>query len=254
MRYVLMLAWFLGSGAGAVVADERPSESGEAALQTTADAVVKAEGLAGEVAAVAGKASLSTAKVGVLNALPQVVTTDLDPFQQVDQVTVALVDAISQYRGGYPANEQVFFAQITAILEPHVDFSHMAKNVMGPYGKKANAQQRRGFNEAFQLGLIETYGRGLMSFNNEKIVVVNRQPLKEAQRKIVVKQEIHGADKVYPLSYTVRRKKTGRWMITNVVINGINLGKTLRNQFIQSAKKNAGDIDVVIANWSSASA
>ena len=44
MRYVLMLAWFLGVGVGAVVADERSSESGEAALQTTADAVVKADG------------------------------------------------------------------------------------------------------------------------------------------------------------------------------------------------------------------
>lgn len=254
MQYVLILAWFLSSGAGAVMADDRSSESGEAALQTTADAVVKAEGPAAEMAAIDSKSSMPSAEASALNARPKMVSTDLDPFQQVDQVTVALLDAISQYRGGYPANEQVFFGQITAILEPHVDFSYMAKNVMGPYGKKANAQQRRGFAEAFKLGLVETYGRGLMSFNNEKIVVVNRQLLKEVQRKIVVKQEIHGADKVYPLSYTVRRKKTGRWMITNVVINGINLGKTLRNQFIQSAKKSAGDIDVVIANWSSASA
>ena len=254
MQYVVMLTWFFGAASGAVMADERSIELGEAALQTTANAVVKSDGLAGEVAGVASTASVPSANAVVLNTLPKVVSTDLDPFQQVDQVTVALVDTISQYRGGYPANEQAFFAQITAILEPHVDFSNMAKNVMGPYGKKASTQQRRGFSEAFQLGLIETYGRGLMSFNNEKIVLINRQPLKEAQRKIVVKQEIHGADKVYPLSYTIRRKKTGRWMITNVVINGINLGKTLRNQFTQSAKKNAGDIDVVIANWSSASA
>jgi phospholipid transport system substrate-binding protein len=254
MQYVVMLTWFLGTASGAVMADERPIELGEAALQTTPNAVVKAERLSGEVAAVVGTASVPSAKVGVLNAPVKAVSTDVDPFQQVDQVTVALVDTISQYRGGFPANEQVFFAQITAILEPHVDFSNMAKNVMGPYDKIASTQQRRGFSEAFQLGLIETYGRGLMSFNNEKIIVINRRPLKEAQRKIIIKQEIHGADKVYPLSYTVRRKKTGRWMITNVVINGINLGKTLRNQFIQSAKKNAGDIDVVIAKWSTASA
>jgi ABC-type transporter MlaC component len=38
-------------------------------------------------------------------------------------------------------------------------------------------------------------------------------------------------------------------MITNVVINGINLGKTLQNQFLQAAQKNSNDIDSVIASW-----
>jgi phospholipid transport system substrate-binding protein len=38
-------------------------------------------------------------------------------------------------------------------------------------------------------------------------------------------------------------------MITNVTINGINLGKTLRNQFLQSAQKNSNDLDFVISSW-----
>ena len=35
----------------------------------------------------------------------------------------------------------------------------------------------------------------------------------------------------------------------NVVINGINLGKTFRNQFTQSAQRSGGDIDQVISGW-----
>ena len=45
------------------------------------------------------------------------------------------------------------------------------------------------------------------------------------------------------------RKKTGEWMVVNVVINGINLGKTFRNQFVQSAQRSGGDIDQVIDGW-----
>jgi phospholipid transport system substrate-binding protein len=49
------------------------------------------------------------------------------------------------------------------------------------------------------------------------------------------------------------RKKTGQWMVVNVVINGINLGKTFRNQFVQSAQRAGGDVDQVINGWSSES-
>jgi phospholipid transport system substrate-binding protein len=70
---------------------------------------------------------------------------------------------------------------------------------------------------------------------------------------LTVKQEIRSTDTVYPLEYSMARKKTGQWMVVNVVINGINLGKTFRNQFVQSAQRAGGDIDQVINGWSSES-
>ena len=45
--------------------------------------------------------------------------------------------------------------------------------------------------------------------------------------------------------------KNGQWKVINVIINGINLGKTFRGQFTQSSLKNDGDIDKVIASWDS---
>ena len=45
--------------------------------------------------------------------------------------------------------------------------------------------------------------------------------------------------------------KKAEWRVINVIINGINLGKTFRSQFVQAAQKNQGDLDQVIANWGS---
>jgi phospholipid transport system substrate-binding protein len=45
--------------------------------------------------------------------------------------------------------------------------------------------------------------------------------------------------------------RSGSWKVTNLVINGINLGKIFRNQFTQRARKLEGDIDKVINTWSS---
>jgi phospholipid transport system substrate-binding protein len=172
-----------------------------------------------------------------------------DPFSLVEQVTLELIAVIQSHRKTNPTNEKSFFSAIRKVLMPHVDFSYMAKMVMGSYRKIATNQQRDEFTRVFRDGLIETYGRGLLSFNNEKIVLADQSPLKKGQNKVYVKQEIHGLDRIYPLSYTMRKKKTGKWMITNVTINGINLGKTLRNQFLQSAQKNSNDLDFVISSW-----
>jgi phospholipid transport system substrate-binding protein len=49
------------------------------------------------------------------------------------------------------------------------------------------------------------------------------------------------------------RKKTGQWMVVNVVINGINLGKIFHSQFSRSSQRAGGDIEKVINGWSSES-
>ena len=175
-----------------------------------------------------------------------------DPFQQIEQVTGELLTVIAGHAEAYPANEQVYFAALNNLLEQHIDFNYIAKKVMGPYTKTATAEQRMGFSRKFRAGLLETYVRGLISYGDEKIVLVNKAQLKPGQRRVSVKQEIQTADAVYPMEYSMAlSKKTGKWKAINVVINGINMRNIFQSQFISAAQKANGDIDTVIANWSS---
>ena len=176
-----------------------------------------------------------------------------DPYQQIEQVTVELLNTIATHQDGYPENERAYFDGLDALLQDSIDFAFIARNVMGSYHKQATAEQRASFAATFRNGLIETYGRGLIGYENQEIVLVKVQAVPEGQRRLTVKQEIRSTDTVYPLEYSMARKKTGQWMVVNVVINGINLGKTFRNQFVQSAQRAGGDIDQVINGWSSES-
>lgn len=180
------------------------------------------------------------------------------PDKLVENVTEALLSDIATYRealdkAGSEAQKQAllddFYQRLTATLEPVVDFRWIALNVMGPYRKQATSEQRRQFRDVFTRGLVETYGRGLLTYSDQEIIVF---PLKDelaGKRKVVVSQEIQGADQSYPLLYSMGLNKEGSWKVINVVINGINLGSTFRNQFVQAANKYNGDIDKVIANW-----
>jgi phospholipid transport system substrate-binding protein len=195
------------------------------------------------------------ALTGALGVISLAIAQDnaSDPYQQIEQVTVELLETIATHQVGYPENEKAYFDSLESLLRDRIDFAFISRNVMGSYHKKATPEQRVRFAATFRSGLVETYGRGLIGYENQEIVLVKAGEVAEGQRRLTVKQEIRSAETVYPLEYSMARKKTGQWMVVNVVINGINLGKTFRNQFVQSAQRAGGDIDQVIDGWSAKS-
>ncbi|MNU11057.1 Toluene tolerance, Ttg2 [compost metagenome] len=41
----------------------------------------------------------------------------------------------------------------------------------------------------------------------------------------------------------------GQWMLRNVIVNGINIGKLFRDQFADTMQKNGNDLDKTINGW-----
>lgn len=173
-----------------------------------------------------------------------------NPFDNIDNMTVELLDIIASHKQGYPENEQEYFSALNNLMTGYVDFNYVSRKVMGKYFKSATSEQRNRFQAAFRQGLVETYGRGLMGYGDQEIVLINRSSMSESKRVIVVKQEIRSDSAVYPLDYLMAKKKsTGQWNVINVVLSGIDLSKTFSSQFLNSARKKQGDIDSVIARW-----
>ncbi len=173
------------------------------------------------------------------------------PHAMVETITGELLKSIAAHRDSFEQDPEPFFSELDCLLGKAVDFRWLAYNVMGPYRAQATDEQLKRFASAFRRDLVETYGRGLVSYGDETIVVLPPAGDLTGQRKVTVQQEIHGVDGVFPLYYSMAVNQKGEWKITNVVINGINLGKTFRNQFAQRAQKYGGNIDQVIDSWTS---
>lgn len=169
----------------------------------------------------------------------------------VELMTEKLVAMIIEHQDEFDENPEPFYQALDGLLDQAIDFKWIAYNVMGPYRKQATPDQRQRFAGKFRRDLVETYGGGLVAFGDQKIVVLPPKGDIEGKRTVRVDQEIYGADETYPLQYTMGLKRSGEWKITNVIINGVNLGKTFRNQFLQRAQKFDGDLDRVIDDWSS---
>ena len=64
-----------------------------------------------------------------------------------------------------------------------------------------------------------------------------------------VSLQIVTSTKLYPAVYDMYLNKQGEWKLINIVINGVNLGLTFRNQFYSLMEKEENNLDLVIENW-----
>ena len=143
--------------------------------------------------------------------------------------------------------------QLQQILAPVVDFGFIARVVMGDAAKAATPQQMERFENTFRSGMVATYAKGVSGYLDAEMRVLPLGPEAEGQSRVAVRQEVVTSSGTQVVDYTMaKNRKTGEWKLINVVLNGINLGKTFRSQFAQSYKQYGGNLDKVIEHWGQA--
>lgn len=170
------------------------------------------------------------------------------PYGVVKGVTDRMMAVI---RGGEQAlknTPEEYFADIRDVLDPHVSFAFIARNVMAGYWQQASREQKKQFVETFTQGMVQTFGKGMANYSDLKIQTLKPDQDLQNQGRVEIVQEIQG-EEMHRVSYTLAKHNSGDWMLINVVLDGVNLGKSFRDQFAQAMKAHNGDMDKVIANW-----
>lgn len=189
------------------------------------------------------------------------------PYEAVESTTDQLIALILEAKGYAEKDPERFYKELNGVIDPMIDFPSFTRSVMGSFGTKAYysslskadkaayRQQYKRFVSVFRDGLIQTYAKGLLVFDGQKIEVVTPtgDKLAAAMKKpsVDVTQYIHGSsDKKYQVVYKMRRNKQGAWKIRNVTIESINIGKVYRGQFEAAMNKYNKDLKKVVDNWS----
>ncbi|ELY21093.1 Toluene tolerance Ttg2 [Vreelandella titanicae BH1] len=162
----------------------------------------------------------------------------------------SLMSELEGRKDYYANNLSELEALVDSNLEQVADFRYIGASVMGNYFRNASPEQRRRFVDVFRQTLIDTYTRGLVTFDYDELRVLNAQQAQRYDDQASVAMEVVANNgKVYPVSYSLRLSD-GEWRVVNVIVNGINLGLTFRNQFDQAMRDNNRDYDAVIEGWS----
>lgn len=171
------------------------------------------------------------------------------PHGAVEQVTDDMMRVIKAGEKALKEDPDEYFKKVRATLEPTVSFDFIAKSVMSRYWDQASEQQRQQFTETFTMGMVETLGKGMANYSDLAIKTLPPATDSDSAKRVEVLQEVEAADGTSRISYTMAKNREGEWKLINVVLNGVNLGKSYRDQFIQAMKQNDNNIDQVIANW-----
>lgn len=219
-------------------------------------------GLAYSSPALSENAAVALADTKVMAAEAAV---ELTAHQVVAKTTDDVMKVIVEAQGYYDKDPQRFFAEIENILGQVVDFDSFARGVMGKYASKSRYMslqsdaektrfrtQVKRFSTTFKDGLVQTYAKGLLAFNGNRIELLPTSANDQQESKsVTVVQHIYGAaEKPYEVHYKLRQNRSGDWKLRNVTIEAVNLGKVYQSQFYSAAKQYNGDIDKVIDNWS----
>lgn len=188
----------------------------------------------------------------LLPGFDQAAAAEIPPDQVIQRITDQMRALILQEKPRFEREPQHFYQALDQVMTPASDFDRIAKGVMGKYYRQASDEQRKRFALKFKQTMIQTYAKAFMNFDNQKIVVLPYRPQTGDEPGLAsVMMEVYGhSGTVYPVAYSMFLDDEKQWRLQNVIVNGINLGLTFRNQFA-SAMNQQQDIDKTIDGWSS---
>ena len=177
------------------------------------------------------------------------ILSDEDPYLFIDKNAQKMVKVLTEDSSLFETDRTLYENKIKEIFEPMIDFRRVAASVMGKkYYLLATKEERAEFVLIFRDSLLDTYAETLAQWGDSTITTEFPKNKAELSKNVEVKQTLDTGTSKYPISYKLRKSKDG-WKIVNIIINGVNLGLTFRNQFQALAVSHNENISDTLKNW-----
>ncbi|MGE6660184.1 MlaC/ttg2D family ABC transporter substrate-binding protein [Pseudomonas sp. NPDC077408] len=185
----------------------------------------------------------------LLAAFPLLAQAAPSAHEVIQRTTDELLADLKANKEQYRQDPSAFYESLNDILGPVVDAEGISRSIMTvKYSRNASPAQMTRFQENFKRSLMQFYGNALLEYNNQQIKVLPASGKQDPDRTSVGMEVTGRQGEIYPVSYTMVNHD-GVWMVRNVIINGINIGKLFRDQFSDAMQKNNGDLDKTIDGW-----
>ena len=173
-----------------------------------------------------------------------------NPYMFIDSNAQEMVKVLTEDSNLFETNRDEYENKIKIIFEPMIDFRRVSASVMGKkYYLMSTPDQRDNFIDIFKDSLLDTYAETLAQWGDSTISTHFPDVLiQDDIRSVEVKQTLDTGTSKYPISYKLRKSPEG-WKIVNIIINGVNLGLTFRNQFQALAQSHNESIEAALENW-----
>ena len=128
-----------------------------------------------------------------------------------------------------PATKPAIREKVEAEVLQLFDFDEFSTRTVGPTWRKFTPEQKEAFKTAFTDLLRNTYIDTLDEYDGQKVRFTGEVSANNGKR-VEVQMEFLTSKQAYPVAFRMLEKK-GRWVVYDVLIEGISMIKNYRDQF-----------------------
>jgi phospholipid transport system substrate-binding protein len=145
--------------------------------------------------------------------------------------------------GNFTKNERI--EKLKEIAKDTVDINGIGFYTLGAYRKKINNAQKKQYEILFEQYFLKSFSSRLAEYSNPEIEVISKKKLNENYtmvNSILVATEQRPEVKIDWRIYT---KNTNTPMIRDLIIEGLSLARTQKEEFSSIIESNDGDINAL---------
>ena len=181
-------------------------------------------------------------------SLPIASNDNEDAFNFINENAVYFLTIIKTEGSKYDEKPDEFKEKLKNIWEPMVDVGLVSRLILSKAYRTATEEQILLFQTRTKKLLLDTYITALLEFEDYELETSRK--IKENKNKTLeVEINFFSASDSFKAKFTLYKNKQGELKIINIIIDGINLGLTFRNQFQDNLKNENYDLDKAIETW-----
>ena len=165
---------------------------------------------------------------------------EASPDALVKNVTNEVLEIIRKDKDIQSGNTRKAAELIEIKVLPNFDFSRMTMLAVGREWRNATPAQQKTLTDEFHTLLVRTYANALTSYKNQTI---DFKPFKMAagETDVIVRSEVKQAGaKPISIDYSLQKADAG-WKVYDVIVGGVSLVTSYRDQFKQEIGTNGID-------------
>ena len=189
-------------------------------------------------------------KILIIFSLSQPLASDdnENAFNFINENAVYFLTIIKTEGSKYEEKPDEFKEKLKNIWEPMVDVGLVSRLILSKAYGTATKEQILLFQTRTKKLLLDTYITALLEFEDYELETSRK--IKENKNKTLeVEINFFSASDSFKAKFTLYKNKQGDLKIINIIIDGINLGLTFRNQFQDNLKYENYDLDKAIETW-----
>ena len=181
-------------------------------------------------------------------SLPIASDDNENAFNFINENAVYFLTIIKTEGSKYDEKPDEFKEKLKNIWEPMVDVGLVSRLILSKAYRTATEEQILLFQTRTKKLLLDTYITALLEFEDYELETSRK--IKENKNKTLeVEINFFSASDSFKAKFTLYKNKQGELKIINIIIDGINLGLTFRNQFQDNLKNENYDLDKAIETW-----